>query len=78
MANVIGQLSKHHFDPKIDYLKAAKKVIHYLKDMIYLKFKYRNILKSDRQIRHQTSHYFLISLRTLIVIMSVILKTTNQ
>lgn len=42
---VIGQLSKRNVDPRVGYLKAAKQVIRYLKEMMYLDLIYR--LKED-------------------------------
>lgn len=45
---VMRQLNKRNADPKIDHIKVAKQIIHYLKDMMYLGLKYENTLPSNR------------------------------
>lgn len=37
----MSQLNKHNSDPKIGYMKAIKKVVHYLKGIIPLKLIYK-------------------------------------
>lgn len=38
----IGQLSKYNVDQKIGYIKAAKKIVWYLKSIIHLGLVYRS------------------------------------
>lgn len=41
IAFAVGQLSKHNSDPRIGHIKAAKKVVYYLKGIIHLGLIYR-------------------------------------
>lgn len=48
---VVGQLSKRNSDPRMGHLKAAKRVLRYLKDTMHLGLNYGDILKSDGQTK---------------------------
>lgn len=41
IAFIVGRLSKHNADPRKSHLRAAKRVVRYLKDTIHLKLVYR-------------------------------------
>ena len=47
----MGQLSKHNSVVKINHMKIAKKMINYLKGIIYLKFIYGTQAKNKREIK---------------------------
>lgn len=38
----IGELSKHNSDPRVGYMKVAKKVVRYLKRTIHIRLVYRS------------------------------------
>lgn len=42
---VVQKLGRQNINPEIGYLKVAKRVICYLKDIIHFEFTYKNILK---------------------------------
>lgn len=42
IAFAIGQLSKHNLDPRASHMKAAKKVVQYLKGTMHLRFVYKS------------------------------------
>ena len=46
---VVGQFSKQNADPRVEYLKAAKKVVQYLKDTIHLRLTYVAHPKPDKE-----------------------------
>lgn len=39
----VGQLNKYNSDPGIGYIKAAKKVVRYLKGIMHIKLVYRSL-----------------------------------
>lgn len=41
IAFTIDQLNKHNSDPKIGYIRVVKKVVRYLKDIMYLELVYK-------------------------------------
>ena len=45
----VGQLSKHNAGPRVGHLKAARRVIQYLKGTMHLGLMYGDTLKSDGQ-----------------------------
>ncbi len=51
IAFIVGQLSKHNADPRIGYIKAAKKVVRYLKGTMHLRLVYRSQLKDERETK---------------------------
>lgn len=42
IAFAVNQLSKYNSDPRADHIKAAKKVVRYLKKMMYLRLVYES------------------------------------
>ena len=49
IAFVVGQLSKQNANPRVGHLKVAKKVVRYLKDIMYLGLTYRAHLKCKEE-----------------------------
>lgn len=51
IAFAVSQLSKYNADPKISYIKLAKKIVWYLKSIIHLELVYRSQLKDERETK---------------------------
>lgn len=51
IAFAVGQLSKRNSDPRVGHLKAAKRVIRYLKGTMHLGIRYGCTLKPDGQTK---------------------------
>ena len=47
----IRQLDKYNIDPQIESIKIVKKVIYYLKSIMYLNLIYDSYLKDKREIK---------------------------
>lgn len=54
-AFVISKLSKHNANLRIRYMKVAKKIVWYLKDIIHLKLVYESQLKDKRETKVLTT-----------------------
>ena len=48
---IVKKLSKYNIDPQISYIKAAKKIIYYLKNTMYLSLICNSYLKNERETK---------------------------
>lgn len=51
IAFIVGQLSKHNSDPKTGHIKIAKKVVHYLKNIMHWGLVYRAQTKNKEETK---------------------------
>ena len=58
---MVGQLSKQNADPRVEHLKAAKRVVQYLQDTMHLRLTYGADLKPEEEEKEEAKTKALVS-----------------